>query len=346
MDQNTLIYKFLLSPRYRAWRYTVLIAFFSVFSVNLAFYFGDFAYLSWGDTTGIIIGMLVMYVSGAFAISRIASNYLLSGRYLHFFLSIAICAIVFTAGSETIFAFYTTDYNLFSESEIVNIISNLALYILCITGIIIPVVLKKWALSNQHLNQLKMRQASSQVEQFKEQINPPSFFKILDKSKNSVKTDPDKASLMLMKLAQLLRYQLYDCNRHEVLVTAEISFLRNFLELEKLCSQNFYYSIENAGNMNGIFIKPSVILPYVQCVLNAFDGHTELQTIAVTLSNDEHWVSVTLDASDIGDGELLREELSKLSARLDTLYKDNYELIVTASGKAGKAEMTLTLARG
>ncbi|MEJ0102280.1 MAG: histidine kinase [Bacteroidota bacterium] len=57
------------------------------------------------------------------------------------------------------------------------------------------------------------------------------------------KKDPEKASQVLMKLSDLLRYQLYDSARNKVLLTADIHFLTDFLNLEKIRRDNFEFSI-------------------------------------------------------------------------------------------------------
>lgn len=341
---QSFLYKFLLAPQFRAWRYLSLILFFTIVSLNQAF----IGYLELVPHIGnniywIIPVTVLVYVVTIYLLNKFFLQYLLNGRYLLFTIYLLLCAVVFTTVSVIVYNFYIDDYNFFSKVTIIDNLSALVIYILCIPGVIIPVFLRNWLLSNQYLNQLKLRQASSQVEQFKEQINPVSFFRVLNKSKCLVKTEPDKASAMLMKLGQLLRYQLYDCNRKQVLVTAEVSFLQYFLELERLCSPGFNYTIEIEGNINGCFVSPSILLPYVRSAINSFDNEKEARTIAIRLSNTDDSICIMLHIAGVSGRVLLDTELLKAKERLDALYEDNYELVVAGEESDEKIRVSLRL---
>lgn len=344
MNQQSFIYKFLLDPRFRIWRYVSLVLFFTIVSINQALVgYKDIIPAMGNKIYGIIAVTVLIYLATVYLASKVVLKYLLSGKYTKFFLCIVLCAVLFTAVSNIVFDSYMENYDFFSEIIIVDNLSAFMIYILCIPGVIIPVFLRNWMLSNQHLNELKIKRQSSQVEQLKAQINPKSFFKILNKSGMLVKTEPDKASAMLMKLSQLLRYQLYDCNREQVLLSAEISFLRNFLELEELHSPEFKFSITITGNINGIFIPPLVLLPYVQSVINAFEEKHQVRHIYILINNSEETINITLEVSGIYNGLLLEEELSIVRERLDTLYMDHYLLTVVNDKPAIETEIVLKL---
>lgn len=344
MNQQPLVYRFLLTPQFRIWRYLALVVFFTIVSLNQALAgYKDIIPLMGNNIYWIVTGTIFFYLVTVFVIKKIVLKHLLSGKYLLFVFYIILCASLFTAIANITFDSYVENYDFFSEITIIDNLSAFVIYVLAILGVVIPVFLRNWIVSNQHLNQLKIKQASSQIEQFKEQINPPSFFKILSRSKDFVKTEPDKASAMLMKLGQLLRYQLYDCNREQVVLTAEVSFLRNFLELEKLYSPKFDYSISIEGNITGIFIAPSILLPYVQSGINAFDNDKEFHVIDVRLSYSNEVICIIFEVSGISNNTLLQKELSKVRDRLNALYKDCYELTATENISTEKTEMVLLL---
>ncbi len=61
---------------------------------------------------------------------------------------------------------------------------------------------------------------------------------------------------MLMKLSQLLRYQLYDCSRTKVLLSSEINFLNNYLTLEQNSQAQFNYELLADGEVNRTLVPP------------------------------------------------------------------------------------------
>ncbi|WP_280748664.1 histidine kinase [Parabacteroides sp. PF5-9] len=344
MNQQSFLYNFLLDPSYKLWRYAALILFFTIISVNQAIVgYKEIIPVMGNKVYWIVLNTILMYMVTVYLFFNLVLRFLSLGQYGRFVLMIILCATLFTAIPNIVYAVYQEDFDLFEEWAIVDNLSAFIIFLLCIPGVVLPVFIRNWLLSDQRLNQLKIKQKSSQIEQLKEQINPASFFKVLHKSGTLVKADPDKASAMLMKLGVLLRYQLYDCNRPQVLLTAEKSFLLNFLELEKMHAIGFDYSITTTGKVDNIFISPSLLLPYVQSVVNAFNGHNETRRIDIEVKNAEEQLSVTLRITGLEHIPRLKEELIKVEERLDTLYKDRYTITVSDQQPDGEIDVDLQL---
>ena len=53
--------------------------------------------------------------------------------------------------------------------------------------------------------------------------------------------DGEKASLLIFKLSRLLRYQLYESERQQVLLGDDIDFMTDYMKLEKLCNPEFNF---------------------------------------------------------------------------------------------------------
>lgn len=335
---------FLLAPRFRVWRYLALTLFFTIVSLNQALVGYKELMPLMGNTICLVVaGTILTYILSMYVVVKVVMKYLWSGKYIQFAAWIILCALLFTAVPNVVFCLYIEDYDLLSGSVIIDNLSAFVVFVFCIAGVIIPVFLQNWMVSSEHLSRLKIRQESSEVEQFKEQINPASFFKILNRSKLLVKPEPGKASDMLMMLGQLLRYQLYDCNRPQVLLTAEIAFLRNYLELEKLCSSGLSYAISVEGKVTGTFILPSVILPFVQGVMSAFDNRQEQWSVQVSVNREDKMVCIGLYLTGANDRKMLPEEMRKVRKRLDTLYKSRYKLTVVDGKPENEVEAILQL---
>ncbi|MDU1890334.1 MAG: histidine kinase [Dysgonomonas sp.] len=340
MDQQSFIYKFLLAPHFSIWRHLTLILFFLIVSVNQTLLGYEVILPAFGNKAYFITAFTVLvYMITIYMLRKVFIKYLLMGKYLHFILFIFFSAILFESIPNLIYIWYMEDYDFFSESAIVDNISSFIVYLLCISGVTVPIFLRNWLVASQHLNEVKKKEKSSKVERLKEQINPVSFFKILNQSGNLVKSEPNKASTMLMKLSQLLRYQLYDCNRDKVLLSSEISFIRNYLELESLYSEKFNYTLNTTENINIIFIPPSILLPYVQATIN----HSDINKIDIQISADNEYITFTINLSGLRNTILLEKELLKIRERLNTLYSHHYKLTVTHNKSDNSTEVCLKL---
>ncbi|MDR7131846.1 sensor histidine kinase YesM [Algoriphagus sp. 4150] len=129
-------------------------------------------------------------------------------------------------------------------------------------------------LDSLRINELEKTTLRSEMEQLKNQINPHFLFNMLNNANVLTQKDPVKASQVLMKLSDLLRYQLYDSARSSVLLTAEIHFLEDFLNLEQIRRDNFEYLVSKQGELSWVQIAPLLLITFVE---NAIKHNVDLE---------------------------------------------------------------------
>ncbi len=123
---------------------------------------------------------------------------------------------------------------------------------------------QRWIVDVQRINELERITMLSELEQLKNQINPHFLFNMLNNANVLVHKDTDKASQVLMSLSDLLRYQLYDCTRPKVLLSSEIHFLTDLLNLEKIRRDNFHFTISKEGEINHVQVAPLLFVTFVE----------------------------------------------------------------------------------
>ena len=190
-------------------------------------------------------------------------------------------------------------------------------------------LLKEWMIENQRVSQMEKAHVLSEVEQLKEQVSPELLFKTLHHSGELTLTEPEKASKMLMKLSQLLRYQLYDCSRQKVLLSSEIAFLTNYLTLEQSSLPQFRYQFTSEGEVNRELVPPLLFIPFVQYIVEL----THEQQISIPVSLDIHLkaekgtIVFTCMCPQLNLS--VNRGLERIRQRLDLLYGDRYGLSFT-----------------
>lgn len=336
MNKQPFIIDFVVSPRFRIERHLLLILAFAIMSINqgLVNYREELPVIGYKIYL-IIFAIFFNYIFvGYLTLYTFIPKILAVGKYSLFILCIILAAAMYTVVPNIISLLYLNNQHLFSRVFLLDNISSFLIGILGMLGIVIPVFLKNWLTTNQRVSQLEKKQVSSEVELLKEQLNPSSFFNILNRIKTLIKPEPQKASEMLMKLSRLLRYQLYDCNRSKVLLTSEISFIQNFLEMEHLYSSDFDFSIETTNNLNTIFIPPSILLPYIQCVIKAFENTGEEKKLDVLIKNENTGLCFILKTSGNCNTSILKEEITRFENRLHVLFNEQYVLTTTENKHA------------
>ena len=152
---------------------------------------------------------------------------------------------------------------------------------------------------------------------------------ILHHSGELTLSEPEKASKMLMKLSQLLRYQLYDCSRTKVLLSSEINFLNNYLTLEQNSQAQFNYELLADGEVNRTLVPPLLFIPFVQYIVKSInEQRTSIPvSLKIHLKVEENTIIFTCLCLQVN---LLEDKgLERIRQRLNLLYGNRYRLFLT-----------------
>ncbi|MDR6804703.1 LytS/YehU family sensor histidine kinase [Dyadobacter sp. BE34] len=189
---------------------------------------------------------------------------------------------------------------------------------------------QRWLIDSRRISELEHLTQSAELEQLKNQINPHFLFNMLNNVNVLTQKDPQKASQILEKLSDFLRYQLYDSARPKVLLTSEIRFIHDLLNMEKIRRDNFEFTISNEGQLTGIQVAPLLFMTFVENAvkhsLDADNGswvHIYFGVHEGELSFKCTNSKPRLEATLPGPGGL---GLTNVKRRLSLLYPDRHAL--------------------
>lgn len=334
-NRNSFLYRFLISPRLRVARHTTAVCALIVIACNLILFnyqdsietLGNWIYL-------LIFNLFVLYTSVFyFNLIYLVPRYLLKQRYLAYilYLSAALVTVfILQATQEHLVARHFALEGIFigypALAIVVDYLSSFPLTLLSIIGGSMTVLLRLWILENHRVTQLEKLRLQSEIEHLKEQISPAMLFRVLHYSGLQALKNPAKASKMLMKLSQILRYQLYDCNREKVLLSTEIKFLNNYLELEQLVSGKFDYKLDARGETGRTFIPPLLFIPFIQYAVEQVETQTLGETASLQVSLEVQEACIIFSCHTSVPCLAPEEELNKIRQRLDLQYGERYRL--------------------
>lgn len=339
---STFLYRFLVHPEFRWARYLLLILILSTISFNQVFIlFLDYRRLLGGWMYVFTFLYLLTYI-GVVCVNLfwLFPNYLLKRRYFAYLLLLSaamIIALLLQMITEyTAYSCFGIRKTYFSFPLLMDYISSFMLSTLCMIGGTVTVLLKEWMMEHQRVSQLEKAHVSSEVERLKEQVSPELLFKTLHRSGELTMSEPDKASGMLIKLSQLLRYQLYDCNRTKVLLGSEIAFLKNYLTLEQSSRPCFDYELASEGEVNRVILPPLLFIPFVQYAVKAVHEqqpavpvllkiHLKVEKNHLKAEKDSVLFTCTCAEVNLSAGG----GLERIRQRLNLLYGDRYNLWLT-----------------
>ena len=331
-SNQPVLYNFLVSPKYRILRHVLLILGIAIISFNQTFVLfeanvGVLGYKIF--LLGAILWVLYLF-AGYFNLLVLIPKYLLKKRYVFYIVTFTASVVLFLIGKTLLeyLTYYLMDLpqerqSYFNLVSFMDAASNFMLTTLAFIGVSTTVLLKHWLTEEERVNELEKVQIQSKVRQLKEQVTPQFLFNILKKTSELVKTDPQKTTSMLLKLSQLLRYQLYDCNRDKVLLNPEINFLNTYLELEKMYSGKFDYVIDSEGDMHMAFVSPMLFIPFVHQVVSCiYEQDTDNQKIHLSfkLENKKVHFCCYVENEQI----LINTDYTRIKQRLHLIYGNEY----------------------
>src|SRR6185436_14463285 len=128
---------------------------------------------------------------------------------------------------------------------------------------------KKWIQTRRRERLLEKEKLETELKFLKSQFNPHFLFNTINSIFVLIHKNPRMASESLAKFSELLRYQLYECNEHQIPLQQELSYLENFIELEKLRQEHYIELTLNIQepNANNYTIAPFLLMPFLE---NAF----------------------------------------------------------------------------
>ena len=135
----------------------------------------------------------------------------------------------------------------------------------------------------------------AELSHLKTQIHPHFLFNTLNSIYAlSIKKD-DKAADTIVKLSEFMRYLLKDSNQNEVLLEKEITYIDNYIDLQKSRLRN---AIDLEYKTNGDFSKykiaPLLLFPFIENAFKYGVNPDENSVIKITIDVHENHLSMTV----------------------------------------------------
>jgi LytS/YehU family sensor histidine kinase len=129
-------------------------------------------------------------------------------------------------------------------------------------------MLFEWVSLQRERKKLERETLQSELKFLKNQINPHFLFNTLNNIYSLALVKSDLAPEVILKLSEILRYMLYECNEPKVKLTNEVSYIKNYLDLEKLRQKDdVMIEFTTEGDIEEQLISPMLFTPFLE---NAF----------------------------------------------------------------------------
>lgn len=291
----------------------------------------------------VLLLVLIAYLN----IQYFLPAYLMKKRYLAYALAVLVSVLGYLI-VQSLFDYYLYGYVIgpMRNSRLLETLSYNFFSTLWYLGLMLALKLSMdWYAQKLTIQQIMVEKLNTEIHYLRAQVNPHFLFNALNNLYALTLKKSDEAPAAVLKLSGLMEYMLYESNEDLIPLNKELEYLQNYLELEKLRSDNqANIQLEVRGDAEHCLVAPFLVLPVLENAikhgLNNTDGNAYLHlSISIGTYLDVKLINSTANHSKQNQKGGIG--LQNLRKRLELLYPDKHSL--TTRELPGKFETELKI---
>lgn len=212
-------------------------------------------------------------------------------------------------------------------------------------------IMSDWLTSQREKQELAKETLQSELKFLKSQINPHFLFNTLNSLYALTLKKSDQAPEIVLKLSEMMRYMLYDCNEKKVSLQKEVAYMTNYLELEKLRhGKKMDINVIINGEIEDQYIAPLLFIPFIEnCFKHGIsnrigDGYVNIvlditkTNVKILVENSKSPTMPNTSGKRTGGIGLIN-----VKRRLELLYPNQYGLDIETSPTIYRVILSLKL---
>lgn len=295
----------------------------------------------WKQVFLVVLLISVFYTNASFTVPKI----LLQGRN-YLFLLIVILGGIFFYG----LIIYFEQFTLYSEKMhfvfspdkpfdpnrkrwLPGDVFQMMLYLVSIGLSTSLALVQKWQTDETLRRELDRQRINTELSYLKAQINPHFFFNTLNNIYALTNLDVKKAQEALLKLSRMMRYVLYENQKNETLLSKEVKFIEDYIELMKLrMTEKVKLKVEIDIPKHDLVIAPMLILPFLEnCFKHGVSSQHESEILiklevmgnTVFFETRNHLFPTSQESPEAHENGI---GLANTQRRLSLIYPDKHRL--------------------
>ena len=290
---------------------------------------------------------IVVYYNLRFLIPR----FLQRKKILLYFFSIIALAFIISP-IEIVVTYFIFSSEFIFENFQENIVRMQTQKLIFINTVVtLLYIVKSWYIQDRIRRDLEHKNLVSELSFLRSQINPHFLFNTLNSLYALSLRKSDDTPQLILKLSQIMRYMLYECNEKYVSLQKELNYIENYLALEKLrfgqkVNIVFDHDIDAIENYE---IAPLLFITFLENSFKHGVSHqlekggeiviylsVENNILEFNISNQKHNIPKSANYSG-GIG------LENIQKRLALLYPNAYELDILEEEEMYHIQLRLEL---
>ena len=307
----------------------------------------------WFTLSNELINLLFYALIVYFNLYYLVPNYLTKSRLATYIGLLILATLVVTPLKVIVFYLKFHNYHTLQAELLHNLNGFFLSTFLVASASTVFKIMTEWFRQQRVKQELETQTMQSELRFLKSQINPHFLFNTLNNLYALTLKKSDKAPEIVIKLSEMMRYMLYECNEKRVPLRKEIHYLQNYLDLERLRQhQSVQINLTVNGHIGDQQIAPLLFIPFLE---NSFKHGLNAQIsqgfVNMTLEVDQQYMRFFIENSK-SDVLPMRPDSGRPSGgiglvnvrrRLDLMYPDRYELSINDTPQTYAVTLELEL---
>jgi len=209
----------------------------------------------------------------------------------------------------------------------------------------------EWFKNEKQRKELENDKLKAELEALKAQIDPHFFFNVLNNICSLARKKSDDTEVFIIKLSELIRYNLYENKGEKFFLEKEINFLKNYIEIQKMrLDKNAEINFNYQGADLNLMVEPMILYPFVENAFKhgiSYNSTSKIDILIKTenkkllfeitnpLINNPQSASVDKKSGGIG--------LKNVIKRLELLYPERHKITITDTASVFKVSLIIDL---
>lgn len=212
-------------------------------------------------------------------------------------------------------------------------------------------VMEKLKVNEVKQKELEKEKLNSELAFLKNQVSPHFFFNTLNNIYSLIGIDGPTAQDSVLKLSKLMRYLLYESEHGETLMSHEIDFMKNYIDLMKLrISPKVDLKIEFPTEFPDFSVPPLLFVPFIENAFKHGVSYRDRSFISIQMKIDENQISFNSENSigNTAPKEDLQHSgigLENVRKRLSLLFPTTHSLKIDQTDSIFRIELSIQKAK-
>lgn len=181
--------------------------------------------------------------------------------------------------------------------------------------------------------QIEQEKLQAELDALKSQINPHFLFNSLNNIYSLSLVNSPTTPQIVLKLSEILRYMLYECNEKYVLLEKELKYVKNYIELQKIRTRNDNnIKLNIHGNTKSYKIPPLLLTtPLENAFKHGISNEPDETDISIEINIENKKLTAIITNNIVKNDHPENKEysgigLKNLVRRLELLEQENYSI--------------------